>query len=159
MKTVLAKFARHKRAEVLRTKHSGGQSGAASYQKTVVVHSNIQNNGKRKSGLTEEDKKIVVVLRDMLKGYPDIVENSRQLKAAIADVLPGKKKEVNLLGMLAEENIIQAIETKNSLDQVLCDRFASILEEEYGTSVELARRMVLIWFHAYGRLVLNKNID
>ena len=123
------------------------------------MRSNIQNNGKRKSGLTEEDKKVVVVLRDMLKGYPDIVENSRRLKAAIADVLPGKKKEVNLLGMLAEENIIQAIETKNSLDQVLCDRFTSILEEEYGTSVELARRMVLIWFHAYGRLVLNKNID
>ena len=95
----------------------------------------------------------------MLKEYPDIVENSRRLKAAIADVLPGKKKEVNLLGMLAEENIIRAIETKNSLDQVLRDRFASILEEEYGTSMELARRMVLIWFHAYGRLILNKTID
>lgn len=159
MKTVLAKFARHERAEALRAKHSGSQSGAASHQKPADVRSNIQNNGKRKSGLTEEDKKVVVVLRDMLKEYPDIVENSRRLKAAIADVLPGKKKEVNLLGMLAEENIIRAIETKNSLDQVLCDRFASILEEEYGTSMELARRIVLIWFHAYGRLILNKNID
>lgn len=159
MKTVLAKFARHERAEALRAKHSSSQSGAASYQKPADARSNIQNNGKRKSGLTEEDKKVVVVLRDMLKEYPDIVENSRRLKAAIADVLPGKKKEVNLLGMLAEENIIRAIETKNSLDQVLCDRFASILEEEYGTSMELARRMVLIWFHAYGRLILNKTID
>lgn len=159
MKTVLVKFARRERAEALRTKHSGCQSGATSYQKIVDVRSNIQNNGKRKSGLTEEDKKVVVVLREMLKEYPDIVENSRRLKAAIADVLPGKKKEVNLLGMLAEENIIRAIETKNSLDQVLRDRFASILEEEYGTSMELARRMVLIWFHAYGRLILNKTID
>ena len=109
--------------------------------------------------LTEEDKRVILVLRDMLRKYPNIVENNRRLKAAIADILPGRRREVNLLGMLAEENIVRAIETKNSLDQVLCDRFASVLEEEYGTSMELARRMVLIWFHAYGRLILNKNID
>ena len=159
MKTILAKFARHERAEALCAKHAGVKSGAASCQKPTESHSNIQNNGKKKSGLTEEDKNVVLLLRDMLKEYPDIIENSRRLKAAIADILPGKKKEVNLLGMLAEENIIRAIETENSLDRVLCDRFASILEEEYGTSMELARRMVLIWFHAYGRLILNKNID
>lgn len=159
MKMILAKFARYDRAVALRTKHAGIQSGVVSCQKTADVHSNIQNNEKKKSGLTEEDKRVILVLRDMLRKYPNIVENNRRLKAAIADILPGRRRKVNLLGMLAEENIVRAIETKNSLDQVLCDRFASVLEEEYGTSMELARRMVLIWFHAYGRLILNKNID
>ena len=155
MKTISAKFARQERADALRQKHSV----ATSEQKDVNTASNAHRNEKKKSGLTEEDKNIVVLLKDMLKAYPDIVEDRRRLKSAIADILPGKKKEVNLLGTLAEENIIQAIKNKNSLDQVLCDRFASILEENYGTSMELARRMVLVWFHAYGRLILNKTID
>lgn len=155
MKTITAKFARQERTDVLRQKHST----VVTEQKNVSISSNAHRNEKKKSGLTEEDKKIVVLLRDMLKDYPDIVEDRRRLKSAIADVLLGEKKEVNLLGTLVEENIIQAIRNKNSLDQVLCDRFASVLEENYGTSMELARRMVLVWFHAYGRLILNKTID
>lgn len=155
MKTISAKFARQERTEALRQKHST----AAAEPKSVNTASNAHRNEKKKSGLTEEDKNMVVLLRDMLKDYPDIVEDRRRLKSAIADILPGKKKEVNLLGTLVEENIIQAIRNKNSLDQVLCDRFASILEENYGTSMELARRMVLVWFHAYGRLILNKIVD
>lgn len=155
MKTISAKFARQERTDALRQKHST----AAAEQKNVNRASDAHRNEKKKSGLTEEDKNIVVLLRDMLKNYPDIVEDRRRLKSAIADILPGKKKEVNLLGTLAEENIIQAIRNKSALDQVLCDRFASILEENYGTSMDLARRMVLVWFHAYGRLILNKTID
>lgn len=155
MKTISAKFARQERAEALRQKHSA----TTPEHKNINTASNAHRNEKKKSGLTEEDKNIVVLLKDMLKAYPDIVDDRRRLKSAIADILPGKKKEVNLLGTLAEENIIQAIKNKNSLDQVLCNRFASILEENYGTSMELAQRMVLVWFHAYGRLILNKTID
>lgn len=150
-----------KDVEVLLSKLDG-QERISALRKKQLIGSDKSNNQyieKKKSGLTEEDKNTVLLLRDMLKTYPDLIENNRRLKSAIADMLFGKKKEVNLLGTLVEENIIQVIRNNSTLDQVLCYRFASILEEEYGTSMELATRMVLIWFHAYGRLILDKDIE
>lgn len=159
MTTISARFARQEKSEALRAKY-GKKTGKVYKRNDPLNVSSVNNqNNVKKSGLTDADKEIVVKLRDMMQQYPDVIDNSRRLKAAVADILPEKKKEINLLGTLAEEDIIQVIRNAKSLDQVLCDRFAMTLEEQYGTSMELARRMVLIWFHAYGRLILNIDIE
>lgn len=156
MKTIASKFGRQARTDTLKTKYTSSAStpNTGKTSKPIALA-----KPKKQSRLNDDDKKIVTLLRDVLRNYPDIIQDSRRLRGAIADILPEKKREVNLLGTLIEKNIITVIKTNNSLDTVLCDRFACILEEEYGTSMELARRMVLICFHAYGGLILDRIID
>lgn len=94
----------------------------------------------------------------LLKNYPRLIEEERKLKNALADIFPGKKMEVNLLSELVENGILEEIKRVEILDGIMCSKYASILEDCYGTSNEIAVKMVLVWFHGYGGLICNKKI-
>ncbi|MDF2872838.1 MAG: hypothetical protein K0R05_4413 [Anaerocolumna sp.] len=168
MSTITAKFARQARSSALKVKYAGQLAG----QENPDISKNISGidgdiNKKVKtekamrqlSGLTEEDKQLAVSIKEALLLYPDLLNDRRRLRGALADLIPGKKMEVNLLSELVEENIVAEIKAVVMLDSVMCDRYASVLENNFGTSTDVAKRMVLIWFHGYGRLVLGKTIS
>lgn len=111
------------------------------------------------SHLTSDDKLIASCIKETIMDYPDIICNQWRIRNVLADVIPDKKMHINLLGQLAEFGILDDINGTDSLDYILCNKYVSVLEQNYGTSREIAQRMVLIWFHGYGRLVLRKTVE
>lgn len=109
--------------------------------------------------MTSDDKLIASCIKETIMDYPDIICNQWRIRNVLADVIPDKKMHINLLGQLAEFGILDDINCTDSLDYILCNKYVSVLEQNYGTSREIAQRMVLIWFHGYGRLVLRKTVE
>lgn len=110
------------------------------------------------SGLTDEDKAVTVQIKELILRYPDLVEDKGKLKNALADIMPEKKQQVNLLGRLIDGGILLDIDCNYELNDILCNKYVSILYSDYGTSEEIAKRMTLIWFHSYGRMIKNRKI-
>lgn len=110
------------------------------------------------SGLTREDKAVAVQIKKLILRYPELVEDKGKLKNALADIMPEKKQQVNLLRRLIDGGILSDIDNNYELNDILCNKYVSILYSDYGTSEEIAKRMTLIWFHSYGRMIKNKNI-
>lgn len=110
------------------------------------------------SGLTREDKAVAVQIKKLILRYPELVEDKGKLKNALADIMPEKKQQVNLLRRLIDGGILSDIDNNYELNDILCNKYVSILYSDYGTSEDIAKRMTLIWFHSYGRMIKNKNI-
>ena len=110
------------------------------------------------SGLTREDKAVAVQIKKLILRYPELVEDKGKLKNALADIMPEKKQQVNLLRRLIDGGILSDIDNNYELNDILCNKYVSILYSDYGTSEEIAKRMTLIWFHSYGRMIKNKTV-
>lgn len=108
--------------------------------------------------LTDDDKAVAMQIKELILRYPDLVEDIRRLKSALADIMPEKKQQVNLLGRLIDCGILLDIDCSYELNDILCNKYVSILYSDYGTSEDIAKRMILIWFYGYGKMIKNKNV-
>ena len=130
-------------------------------ERSALRDAQDDNQGKQKSeGLhySISDRTIAENIANALKMTPDIIPNHKRIKGLLLDALPNKRMEVNVLFLLVTLGILSEIET-GVLDGTLKCRFVLKLENEYATSPDVAERMVLIWFYAYGEKILNKKID
>lgn len=157
--------------EYIANKKSNTASVLPMTKSNPIVHNNIAatsvNNKPIKASTKVEssqkksvvyDTEMVNDVRRLLEKYPDLVEDAKKVRSALADIFPGKKMEVNLLSELVENGILHEIKKADILDGVMCNKYASILEDNFGTASEVAIKIVLVWFHGYGRLICNKKI-
>lgn len=106
--------------------------------------------------LYESDYQYISKINGILLKYPDVMTSSRRMTGVLADILPGKSLEVNLLSFLIDRGIFAAIKKSKFMDDILSNKYVILLEQNFGTSRDVAERMVLILFHAYGKMILGK---
>ena len=89
---------------------------------------------------------------------PDIVDQ-RRIQAVLRDFFPDKKKDVNILVLLLQMNILEKINNQPSIDGFFVSKFVSLLENDYGIGSETAKYAVDTWCLCYGKYILDKPCD
>lgn len=89
---------------------------------------------------------------------PDIMDQ-RRIQAVLRDFFPDKKKDVNILVLLLQMNILEKINNQPSIDGFFVSKFVSLLENDYGIGSETAKYAVDTWCLCYGKYILDKPCD
>jgi hypothetical protein len=89
---------------------------------------------------------------------PD-VGDQRRIQAVLRDYFPSRKKDVNLLVILLQMNMLEQIKSQPVIDILFASKFVSLLENDYGVSADNAMYAVHTWCLCYGKYVLEKNCD
>lgn len=124
-----------------------------------LVFSNPTHPSPSKCQLYESDYQYISKINAVLSKYPELMSSSRRMTGVLADILPGKSLEVNLLSFLIERGIFASIKESKLMDDYLSNKYVYLLEQNFGTSRVVAERMVLILFHAYGKMILGKTLS
>ena len=96
-------------------------------------------------------------LKKVLEEHTKAQENTSFLKGLLNDLYPELTGSCRLLVELHSLGIVEDIK-KLELNNQLMFRYQKKLENEFGTSEELSKKAVLLWFEAYGQGILKKTI-
>ena len=94
-------------------------------------------------------------LLDILRKYPDTIEDQKRLMGILKDYFPTERQNIRLLEQALEVNILQEIHTKH-LDKPLQLRLRKRLMDEFFLQQDKADWAVFMWSYAYGYGVLGK---
>ena len=137
--------------------HSSGGNKTQS-NSTTEEQRRKRSTPEKRNIWSQEDEKIALAISEGINRYPEIIQDVNRLRNMLSDILPGRIREINILGFLVTMGILTEIKM-GTLNDITKNRYVSRLESDYGTEVSIAERMVLIWFHSYGKNVLNKKIE
>lgn len=98
-------------------------------------------------------------LVDVIQRHMPDIADQRRIQSVLRDCFPDKKKEVNLLVLLLQMNILEKIKSQDIIDSLFVSKFVSLLENDYGIGVENAKYAVHTWCLCYGKYVLDKPCD
>ena len=91
--------------------------------------------------------------------YPEIMKDRKRLSGLLRDLSPKQKREINVFLQIFDLGIIEEIERQTEINHLFVHRFCKKLEEEYGTSEELAEQLVGVWCLCYGRDILHIKLN
>lgn len=92
------------------------------------------------------------------KHIPDVTDQ-RRIQSVLKDFFPDKKKDVNLLVLLLQTDILEKIKLQPVIDSLFVSKFVSVLENEYGIGADSAKYAVHTWCLCYGKYVLDKSCE
>lgn len=98
-------------------------------------------------------------LVDVIQSYIPDMTNQRKIQSVLKDCFPDKKKEVNLLVLLLQTDIMEKIKLQQVIDALFVNKYVSIMENDYGIGVDNARYAVHTWCLCYGKYVLDKSCE
>lgn len=97
-----------------------------------------------KNGLREMN------LSELIKESEKYMGSSTKLREALRERYPDQRKEINMLMNVYEAGILEQIKGINNPSGVEMNRFAEMLEEEYGLEKSNSVWAVKTWARAYG---------
>lgn len=98
-------------------------------------------------------------LVDVIQQHIPDIADQRKIQAILRDFFPEKKKDVNILLLLLQMNILEKIKTQPNIDGFFVSKFVSMLENDYAIGSESARYAVHTWCLCYGKYILDKPCD
>ena len=127
----------------------------------------INNNQFSMAGVDEPDQvdidnlyiKYERSLADIIKMYPNTLQNKQLLQGILKDMFPGENVRINLLLQAYEQGIYQDITMASTINSPFAYRYMKKLVDNYGVSNEYADWTVTVWCIAYGSLVLRKTCE
>lgn len=88
-------------------------------------------------------------LLQLLKAVPGCTDSRQKLKAALSDVIPEKKREINLLVTAYDENIIERLNVTDAT--LFAFRMIKNLSDGYGLTRDAATWAVVSWCYILGK--------
>ena len=96
---------------------------------------------------------------DLLRQYPNAVENKKQFVGLMKDFFPGQQKQVNLISITYDLGIASDIAKAPEISNPFAFKFVKQLVDEYGVSRVNADWAVSVWCVCYGQQVLGKSCE
>lgn len=83
-----------------------------------------------------------IVVRNIIKKNPDILNNRQKLRSTLLDYFPNEKLSVNMFLMAYDEGLLSKIENLNLVDELMFQGFVNALTADYGVTYETAHNVV-----------------
>ncbi len=96
---------------------------------------------------------------DLLRQYPNAVENKKQFVGLMKDIFPGQQMQVNLINITYDLGIASDIAKAPEINNPFAFKYVKQLVDEYGVSRVNADWAVSIWCVCYGQRVLGKRCE
>ena len=96
---------------------------------------------------------------DILRQYPDAVNEKKKFVGLMKDFFPGQQMQVNLINTTLDLGIVDELVKTTQISNAFAFRFVKRLVDEYGVSRINADWAVSIWCVCYGKQVLHKPCD
>lgn len=99
-----------------------------------------------------------ILLSSLLQTVPGCIGDRQKLKATLMDILPSKKREVNLLLCAYDEGVIEKL--RNFTDptlHALC--MVKTLSDEYGLTKDAAIWSIMTWCHILGKVEIACSLE
>ncbi|MCD7885514.1 MAG: hypothetical protein LUI87_17720 [Lachnospiraceae bacterium] len=93
----------------------------------------------------------------MLKEYPQALDDSRRFTGMIRDLFPGNPMQARLMETLYQMDIVRAIRDAKTLNEMFPLRFVKRLTGDFGVREDYARWAAAVWCVCYGEKLLGKD--
>lgn len=90
--------------------------------------------------------------------HKDAFSNSTSIKGLLWDYFPDKKREINVLMILANYGMLDDMRLERTLGSVFISKYVTRVVNEYGIEKNVAMEMALVWCHGYGEGLLGKKL-
>ena len=96
---------------------------------------------------------------DMLRSYPDAVNDKKKFVGLMKDYFPEQQMQVNLINTTYDLGIVSELVKVAQISNAFAFRFVKRLVDEYGVSRLNADWAVSVWCVCYGKQILHKSCD
>ena len=100
---------------------------------------------------------VQLALSQLLKTVPGCTNSRQTLKAALSDIIPEKKREINLLVIAYDESIIEHLSTTDATLHAF--RMMKNLSDGYGLTRDAATWAVISWCYILGKIEIANALE
>lgn len=104
------------------------------------------------------DNKFKADVASIILKHKEAFPQSPSIKGLLWDYFPDKKREINVLMILANYGMLEAMRLERTLDSVFISKYVTRIVNEYGVETNFAMEMALVWCHGYGEVLLGKKL-
>lgn len=91
----------------------------------------------------------MIDLKKVLQNNPNCLATRASFRSVLSDVYPNEKRLINILTIMYESGIVNAIKKHTSIGSAEFNRLLTQLENEYGISPQYSAEAVHIWSQAF----------
>lgn len=91
----------------------------------------------------------MIDLKKVLLNNPSCLSTRASFKSVLSDVYPNEKRLINILTIMYESGMVNAIKRYTTIGSAEINRLLTQLENEYGISPQYSAEAVQIWSQAY----------
>lgn len=92
----------------------------------------------------------MIDLRNVLKKNPEWENDIHKLKAALCDLFPNDRREINLIIYAMDCGVSNIISRVKVIDDVLFSNLISMMYNSFGTQSDMCELAISAWANAYG---------
>ena len=106
----------------------------------------------------ETDNKFKADVASIILKHKEVFSKSPSIKGLLWDYFPDKKREINVLMILANYGMLEDMRLERILGSVFISKYVTRIVNEYGIEKNFAMEMALVWCHGYGEVLLGKKL-
>lgn len=104
------------------------------------------------------DNKFKSDVATIILKHKEAFSNILSIKGLLWDYFPDKKREINVLMILANYGMLDDMRLERTLGSVFISKYVTRIVNEYGIEKNFAMEMALVWCHGYGEGLLGKKL-
>ena len=104
------------------------------------------------------DDKFRLDVATVILRHKEAISNTPSIKGLLWDYFPEKKREINVLMLLAGYGMLDDMRLEETLGSVFISKYVNRIVNEYGIDKHFAKEMALVWCHGYGVCLLGKKL-
>ena len=104
------------------------------------------------------DNKFKSDVATIILKHKESFSKSPSIKGLLWDYFPDKKREINVLLILANYGMLEDMRLERTLGTVFINKYVTRIVNEYGIEKNFAMEMALVWCHGYGVGLLGKKL-
>lgn len=105
------------------------------------------------------DNKFKIDIMRVILMHKEAFSESLSFKGLLWDYFPDKKREINVLMILANYGMLEDMRIERTLGPVFINKYVTRIVNEYGIEENFAKEMALVWCMGYGEGLLGKKLD
>lgn len=110
------------------------------------------------SALPVPDDKFKSDVATIILKHKESFTKKPSIKGLLWDYFPDKKREINVLMILANYGMLDDMHLEQRLGSVFISKYVTRIVNEYGIEKNFAIEMALVWCHGYGEGLLGKKL-
>lgn len=107
---------------------------------------------------TPVDNKFKADVSKIILKHKDDFSKVSSIKGLLWDYFPDRKREINVLMILANYGMLEDMRLERTLGSVFVGKYVTRIVNEYGIEKNFATEMALVWCHGYGGGLLGKKL-
>lgn len=106
----------------------------------------------------ETDNKFKADVASIILKHKEVFSKSPSIKGLLWDYFPDKKREINVLMILANYGMLEDMRLERTLGSVFISKYVTRIVNEYSIEKNFAMEMALVWCYGYGEVLLGKKL-